>query len=166
MPKSKTRRSYPEVRHDLEARGLLVGVLEVLRAQRSTLQEICTADKGKTASRGRRAVYAYLRGGERGMSTPDIGKIFGLHYSTVLGAEKTQVAMRPLAKTALERPTLGEEVTPDEENPEAGWLVELRAKRESLLALARGVRDGRPILSYVESAHRMSAIVLELLGEQ
>jgi len=153
MPKSLNRKSFAAVRQDLEERGLLLGVLAVIKAERSTLAE----------------VYAYLRGAGK-MSTTDVARVFGLDTSTVIQGGRTReahLAIRQLAKTALERPTLdllGEESVEEPENAEAlAWLTERGEKCSELLTLARGVLSGRPVLSYVESASRMSALVLELL---
>lgn len=169
MPKSLNRKSFAAVRQDLEERGLLLGVLAVIKAERSTLAEVCSGHRGKTSTRARREVYAYLRGAGK-MSTTDVARVFGLDTSTVIQGGRTReahLAIRQLAKTALERPTLdllGEESVEEPENAEAlAWLTERGEKCSELLTLARGVLSGRPVLSYVESASRMSALVLELL---
>lgn len=43
------------------------------------------------------------------------------------------------------------------------WVNEVEVERDRILELARAVNRGQPILSYVESANEMSALVVRVL---
>jgi chromosomal replication initiation ATPase DnaA len=79
---ASARPSSAQVILNLHARGFLEVVEALCRANRIDVEGVCGRDRHMSVVRVRHAVWTALR--DHGLSTPEIGRLFGVDHTTVL----------------------------------------------------------------------------------